>query len=452
MPVLSRAPISLALLALPLIACGPAPEPSSTSPAGDNDVTEDGHADDHIDGDDHVDDPVDDGHGHDVLLWNPIDADQVELATTDRQLVYVNFTGVTVDDCDNYCSHAPSNRSFAIGAHFGQSSVTFGAYQGGSAARADIMNRLRTAFDDYQIEFTTSRPSSGPYTMLIISPSNVGPNHGVAPMNCNNSNANDITFVYKIGNSSTAWIAQAGAHELGHSFGLTHVTSSSAIMQWASSGNAFRNSNVDQARSNYQCFEGTVQNGPQMLTDALGAYMSEPEPYNGTFVDDDDSIFENSIEAIYAAGITVGCGGGDRPKFCPEKAVTRAQMVVFLKRALDLPNSSTNHFHDDNGAWYEAAANAAADAGITLGCGGGKFCGENDITRGQMAAFLARALDLPASSTDHFDDDDDSIFENAINAIADEGITQGCGGDNFCPDDAVTRGQMAAFLTRALDL
>ncbi|MCH7901901.1 MAG: S-layer homology domain-containing protein [Acidobacteria bacterium] len=52
-----------------------------------------------------------------------------------------------------------------------------------------------------------------------------------------------------------------------------------------------------------------------------------------------------------------------------------------------------------------------------------------------------------------FIDDDGHLFENAIEWLANEGITKGCNppvNDKFCPDDFVTRGQMAAFLKRAL--
>lgn len=70
-----------------------------------------------------------------------------------------------------------------------------------------------------------------------------------------------------------------------------------------------------------------------------------------------------------------------------------------------------------------------------------------------MAAFLDRALGLPASDVDGFVDDDGSIFEADIQALAAAGITRGCNVEDteFCPDDLVTRGQMAALLGRALD-
>jgi len=54
---------------------------------------------------------------------------------------------------------------------------------------------------------------------------------------------------------------------------------------------------------------------------------------------------------------------------------------------------------------------------------------------------------------DWFVDDEGHLFEGDINRFADAGITRGCNppvNDRFCPDDSVTRGQMAAFLVRAL--
>ena len=96
-----------------------------------------------------------------------------------------------------------------------------------------------------------------------------------------------------------------------------------------------------------------------------------------------------------------------------------------------------------------------AEQQITNGCTPepiARFCPGDVVTREQMAAFLVRALGLPASGGDRFVDDDGSLFEGEIEALAAAGITAGCNaaGDRFCPGDGVTRGQMAAFLHRAL--
>jgi Tol biopolymer transport system component len=109
-----------------------------------------------------------------------------------------------------------------------------------------------------------------------------------------------------------------------------------------------------------------------------------------------------------------------------------------------------NTFDDDDGSIFEADIEWLAAAAITTGCGDRLFCPGDNVTRGQMAAFLVRALDLPITSSDYFTDDNVSIFEGDINRLAASGITSGCGTTSFCPNDNVTRGQMAAFLKRAL--
>ena len=67
-----------------------------------------------------------------------------------------------------------------------------------------------------------------------------------------------------------------------------------------------------------------------------------------------------------------------------------------------------------------------------------------------MASFLARALGLPVAAGDHFTDDDAFYaHEDDINRLFEAGVTRGCGTGIYCPGDAVTREQMAAFLHRA---
>ncbi|MCY4664284.1 MAG: S-layer homology domain-containing protein, partial [Acidimicrobiaceae bacterium] len=78
------------------------------------------------------------------------------------------------------------------------------------------------------------------------------------------------------------------------------------------------------------------------------------------------------------------------------------------------------------------------------------------VTRAQMATFLVRALDLqPPEEPAGFADVDPAGAHSAdIEALAAAGITAGCGTEplRYCPDSPVTRGQMATFLVRALDL
>ncbi len=165
------------------------------------------------------------------------------------------------------------------------------------------------------------------------------------------------------------------------------------------------------------------------------------------------SPFFADIQWLAGRNITEGCDPPDNSRFCPGDAVTRGQMAAFLTRALDLPSGS-DAFTDDNGSVFESDINSLAAATITEGCNppsNTRFCPGDSVTRGQMAAFLVRALDLP-DGRDVFTDDDGSVFETDIQALAKSGITFGCNppvNDHFCPGQEITRAEMAAFLHRA---
>ena len=122
-----------------------------------------------------------------------------------------------------------------------------------------------------------------------------------------------------------------------------------------------------------------------------------------------------------------------------------------------IPDPS-GRFIDDDGHTFEGSIEWLADQRITLGCNppaNDRFCPDDFVTRGQMAAFLVRAFTYTADGGgDLFEDDDGSTFESAIDKLGTAGVTLGCNppaNDRFCPDDFVTRGQMAAFLKRAFE-
>ncbi|MFG0334619.1 MAG: S-layer homology domain-containing protein, partial [Maioricimonas sp. JB049] len=112
-------------------------------------------------------------------------------------------------------------------------------------------------------------------------------------------------------------------------------------------------------------------------------------------------------------------------------------------------------FGDSLGSPFVDDITQLVKSGITKGCNppdNTKFCPSSPVTRGQMATFLVRALNLPAASSSFSDVSPTYPHRNDIAALAAAGITKGCNPpDNtkFCPDESVTRGQMAAFLNRA---
>lgn len=186
---------------------------------------------------------------------------------------------------------------------------------------------------------------------------------------------------------------------------------------------------------------------------APGEQVSIEMVLDPLFIDMFGSVFVDDIYWLRGMGITYGCSAD---RFCTYDFVTRGEMAAFLSRALSLPPASGKDFIDDDLSIFESDIERLAGAGITLGCNppvNDRFCPDKYVTRGQMAAFLTRALSLGESDVTEFVDDDGSVFEDDIERLAGAGITQGCNppeNDRFCPDDYVTRGQMAAFMHRAL--
>lgn len=178
------------------------------------------------------------------------------------------------------------------------------------------------------------------------------------------------------------------------------------------------------------------------------------------FTDTGDSVHRADIERLAHAGITYGCNPPANDRYCPEAPVSRGAMAAFLTRALDLPPPDiVDRFVDDDETVFADSIDRLASSGITYGCNppaNDLFCPNQSVTRGQMAAFLTRAIPFPAPSvTDRFVDDDTSEFESAIDRLAGSGVTRGCNpptNDRYCPANPVTRAQMATFLTRALNL
>jgi uncharacterized protein YkwD len=165
------------------------------------------------------------------------------------------------------------------------------------------------------------------------------------------------------------------------------------------------------------------------------------------FTDVRSSTHRANIEGLFARGTTLGCS---HDRFCPAANVTRGQMATFLARELGLAPRS-NAFRDVPANHPHAGSiGALAAAGVTGGCGSGRFCPEERVNRGQMATFLQRALDLSARPPAGVADvPAGHTHAGAVGALQRAGITQGCSATRFCPTDGVTRGQMATFLQRS---
>lgn len=168
------------------------------------------------------------------------------------------------------------------------------------------------------------------------------------------------------------------------------------------------------------------------------------------------------VERLYLSKTTGGCALAPLT-YCPESSVTRAQMAVFLLKGMYgsdyVPSDATGAIFLDVpadhmfGMWIEQLA----AEGITGGCGNNNYCPNSPVTREQMAIFLLRTkhgntYTPPAASGVFADVPADYWAASWIEQLAAEGITGGCGGGKYCPKGTVTRAQMAVFLVAAFNL
>jgi hypothetical protein len=174
---------------------------------------------------------------------------------------------------------------------------------------------------------------------------------------------------------------------------------------------------------------------------------------------------EDAIYKIYNAGITTGCSQNPL-RYCPQDTVSRTQMAVFLGRAVHgssfTPPPATGIFADVTVTYWAADwIEQFYNDGITSGCGQNplRYCPENPVTRAQMAIFLLRAKHgssyTPPPATGIFADVPVTYWAaDWIEQLYQEGITTGCSQSplRYCPENSVTRAQMAVFLVRTFGL
>jgi hypothetical protein len=169
--------------------------------------------------------------------------------------------------------------------------------------------------------------------------------------------------------------------------------------------------------------------------------------------------FYGNVTTLVSNAITVGIGGG---LYGVGDDTLRQQMAAFLLKARHglcyVPPVCSGVFTDvpcpsTFANWIEALS----AEGITGGCGGANFCPQSPVRRDQMAVFLLKAehgsgYTPPACAGVFPDVPCASPFAPWIEQLAAENITGGCGGGNYCPGIASTRGQMAVFVVKTFGL
>ena len=151
-------------------------------------------------------------------------------------------------------------------------------------------------------------------------------------------------------------------------------------------------------------------------------------------------------------GIT---NGTSETTFKPDSPCTRAQTVTFLWRAAGCPTPETSELPFEDvvkGSYYEKAVLWAVENGITNGTSATTFRPEAVCTRAQIVTFLWRFMDMPeADTTNPFTDvPEDAYYMDAVLWAVENGITNGTSATTFRPENNCTRAQIVTFLYRCL--
>jgi hypothetical protein len=201
----------------------------------------------------------------------------------------------------------------------------------------------------------------------------------------------------------------------------------------------------------------------RLSPDSLGQTKPWTLHVGGSFTDvPKTSGYYRFVETLLHNSVTGGCTAST---YCPTSTSSRQQMSIFALVAKEgasyTPRAcgATPMFADvpvtsPYCKWVEELARR----GVVGGCGGGNFCPTGAVTRGQMPIFVLKTLDPtldpPAcGATPMFADvPTASPYCKWIEELARRGVVSGCGGGNYCPSSAVNRAQMAVFISGTFGL
>jgi len=165
------------------------------------------------------------------------------------------------------------------------------------------------------------------------------------------------------------------------------------------------------------------------------------------------------VNAMYQTGITAGCATTP-PQYCPDSTTTRGEMAVFIITGIEGENNftyTTTPYFTDVPATnpFFKFIQKMKDLGITGGCSATLYCPNDPVTRGEMAVFIVVArygsINFSYPTTPYFTDvPPTNEFFPFIQKMAQIGITAGCAPGLYCPDESLTRGQMAVFVITGL--
>ncbi|HZG70814.1 MAG TPA: 5'-nucleotidase C-terminal domain-containing protein [Chondromyces sp.] len=196
----------------------------------------------------------------------------------------------------------------------------------------------------------------------------------------------------------------------------------------------------------YYALSASVATGA--LTVAADASAAKP----GSFKDvKENHGFSQAIHHLSERGVIKGFSD---ETFRPHKEVTRAEAakMIALALQLDTKNVEDPGFKDvPKNKWHYGYVAALSNAGIIDGFGD-EFKPDETLTRAQMAKIITLAFKLKKETLEDSpftDVNEQAWYASYIKPLIDYKITQGTSSTTFSPDEKVTRGQIAAFIYRS---
>ncbi len=159
---------------------------------------------------------------------------------------------------------------------------------------------------------------------------------------------------------------------------------------------------------------------------------------------------KESIIKVYNDGIMVG---SDENNFAPQRQLTRGEAAVVFCRVLDIKPENNTKYSDTKGHFAEKYINALSSEGIISGYLDGTFRPNNIISRQEMAALLSRVLEIDYHGKNNFYSDvNKSLWSfEEITALTQAGIMKGYEDGTFKPFNPISRGETAVLIDRIMD-
>lgn len=182
-----------------------------------------------------------------------------------------------------------------------------------------------------------------------------------------------------------------------------------------------------------------------LFTLAVTACAAEDTGFSDVSADD---WFCDAVRYCREKGLMDGVGDG---RFDPNGSITRAMLATALYRRAGQPDVNGDDGFTDtlDGQWYSSAVLWAVQQGVINGYGDGLFGVNDPVTREQLVTVFWRLAGSPEADSVGGFADSESILPYAVTAVAwarENGIISGKGNNNFDPQGAAIRAEVASML------